>query len=81
MYPAAPQEADGPRRDPRVLEVLRRELPGLEQGVPLAAVTAYGVGGPAELLVRAGTGPAPSASASPTSARIAYSLLVERCAT
>ncbi|HOU27825.1 MAG TPA: UDP-N-acetylmuramate dehydrogenase [Thermoleophilia bacterium] len=55
MYPAAPQEADGPHRDPRVLEVLRRELPGLEQGVPLAAVTAYGVGGPAELLVRAGT--------------------------
>ena len=44
---------DGP--DPRVREALRRELPGLEEAVPLASVTAYGVGGPAEFLVRAGT--------------------------
>lgn len=36
-------------------EVLRREVPGLEEGVPLASLTAYGVGGPAEFLVRAGT--------------------------
>ena len=41
--------------DPRVREVLRRELPGLEEAVPLASFTAYGVGGPAEFLVRAGT--------------------------
>ena len=36
-------------------EALRRELPGLEEAVPLASLTAYGVGGPAEFLVRAGT--------------------------
>ncbi len=41
--------------DPRVREALRRELPGLEEAVPLASFTAYGVGGPAEFLVRAGT--------------------------
>ncbi len=40
---------------PRVREALRRELPGLEEAVPLASLTAYGVGGPAEFLVRAGT--------------------------
>jgi UDP-N-acetylmuramate dehydrogenase len=39
----------------REREVLRRELPGLEEAVPLASITAYGVGGPAEFLVRAGT--------------------------
>ncbi len=39
--------------DPRVAEVLRRELPGLEEAVPLAPFTAYGVGGPASFLVRA----------------------------
>lgn len=36
-------------------EVLRRELPGLEEAVPLAPLTAYKVGGPAEFLVRART--------------------------
>ena len=41
--------------DPRAHEALRRELPGLEEAVPLASFTAYGVGGPAEFLVRAGT--------------------------
>ena len=41
--------------DPHVREALRRELPGLEEAVPLASFTAYGVGGPAEFLVRAGT--------------------------
>jgi UDP-N-acetylmuramate dehydrogenase len=40
---------------PSVREALRRELPGLEEAVPLASLTAYGVGGPAEFLVRAGT--------------------------
>ncbi len=33
-----------------VREILRRELPGLEEAVPLAPLCAYGVGGPAELL-------------------------------
>jgi len=32
---------------------LRRELPGLREGVPLAPLCAYGVGGPAEFLVAA----------------------------
>ena len=41
--------------DPRVIEMLRRELPGLEEAVPLGPLTAYGVGGPADYLVRAGT--------------------------
>jgi UDP-N-acetylmuramate dehydrogenase len=41
--------------DPRIRDVLRRELPGLEEAVPLAPLTAYGVGGPAQFLVRAGT--------------------------
>jgi UDP-N-acetylmuramate dehydrogenase len=41
--------------DPRARDVLRRELPGLEEDVPLAPLTAYGVGGPAEFLLRAGT--------------------------
>ena len=41
--------------DPHVREALRRELSGLEEAVPLASFTAYGVGGPAEFLVRAGT--------------------------
>jgi UDP-N-acetylenolpyruvoylglucosamine reductase len=39
--------------DPR--DILRRELPGLEEAVPLAPLCAYGVGGPAELLYRART--------------------------
>jgi UDP-N-acetylenolpyruvoylglucosamine reductase len=39
--------------DPR--DILRRELPGLEEAVPLAPLCAYGVGGPAEFLYRAGT--------------------------
>jgi len=47
--------ADHTPVDPSVVEVLRRELPGLEEAVPLASLTAYGVGGPAEFLVRAGT--------------------------
>jgi len=34
---------------------LRRELPGLEEAVPLAPLCAYGVGGPAEFLYRAET--------------------------
>ncbi len=34
-------------------DILRRELPGLEEAVPLAPLCAYGVGGPAELLYRA----------------------------
>ena len=41
------------RREGR--DVLRRELPGLEEAVPLAPLCAYGVGGPAELLYRAAT--------------------------
>jgi UDP-N-acetylmuramate dehydrogenase len=41
------------RREAR--EALRRELPGLEEAVPLAPLCAYGVGGPAELLYRAET--------------------------
>jgi UDP-N-acetylmuramate dehydrogenase len=41
--------------DPRVREALRRELPGLEEAVPLVSLTAYGVGGPAEFLIRATT--------------------------
>ena len=36
-------------------ETLRRELPGLEEAVPLAPLCTYGVGGPAELLYRATT--------------------------
>ena len=36
-------------------DILRRELPGLEEAVPLAPLCAYGVGGPAELLYRAET--------------------------
>jgi len=47
--------ADQTPTDPQLREVLRRELPGLEEAVPLASLTAYGVGGPAEFLVRAGT--------------------------
>jgi len=41
------------RREAR--DALRRELPGLEEAVPLAPLCAYGVGGPAEYLYRAGT--------------------------
>ena len=41
------------RREAR--DVLRGELPGLEEAVPLAPLCAYGVGGPAELLYRAET--------------------------
>jgi len=41
--------------DSRVLDIVRRELPGLEEAVPLAPLAAYGVGGPAELLYRART--------------------------
>ena len=44
------------RREAR--DTLRRELPGLEEAVPLAPLCAYGVGGPAEYLYRAGR-PAP----------------------
>jgi UDP-N-acetylenolpyruvoylglucosamine reductase len=36
-------------------DTLQRELPGLEEAVPLAPLCAYGVGGPAEYLYRAGT--------------------------
>lgn len=36
-------------------EILRRELPGLEETVPLAPLCTYGVGGPAEYLCRATT--------------------------
>lgn len=39
----------------RVKDILRRELPGLEEAVPLASLCAYGVGGPAECLFVAGT--------------------------
>ena len=38
-----------------VREILLRELPGLEEAVPLAPLCAYGVGGPAEYLYRATT--------------------------
>ncbi len=41
--------------DPSISDVLRRELPGLDEAVPLAPLTAYGVGGAAQFLVRAGT--------------------------
>ena len=41
------------RREAR--DMLRRELPGLEEAVPLAPLCAYGVGGPAEFLYRAET--------------------------
>jgi len=41
------------RREAR--DALRRELPGLEEAVPLAPLCAYGVGGPAEFLYRAET--------------------------
>ena len=36
-------------------DTLRRELPGLEEAIPLAPLCAYGVGGPAEFLYRAET--------------------------
>jgi len=36
-------------------ETLRRELPGLEEAVPLAPLCTYGVGGPAQFLYRATT--------------------------
>ena len=36
-------------------DILRRELPGLEEAVPLAPLCAYRVGGPAEFLYRATT--------------------------
>ncbi|MFA4964782.1 MAG: UDP-N-acetylmuramate dehydrogenase [Thermoleophilia bacterium] len=39
--------------DTQIRETLRRELPGLEEAVPLAPLCAYGVGGPAEYLFRA----------------------------
>jgi UDP-N-acetylenolpyruvoylglucosamine reductase len=38
-----------------VRDTLRRELPGLEEAVPLAPLCTYGVGGPAEFLYRATT--------------------------
>jgi len=41
------------RREAR--DTLRRELPGLEEAVPLAPLCAYGVGGPAEFLYWAET--------------------------
>jgi UDP-N-acetylmuramate dehydrogenase len=41
------------RREAR--DTLRRELPGLEEAVPLAPLCAYGVGGPAEFFYRAET--------------------------
>jgi UDP-N-acetylmuramate dehydrogenase len=56
--PASAHTGDASRHqtaDARVRDVLARELPGLEEAVPLAPFTAYGVGGPAEFLVRAGT--------------------------
>ena len=40
---------------PSLADSLRSELPGLRQGVPLAPLCAYRVGGPAELLVTATT--------------------------
>jgi UDP-N-acetylmuramate dehydrogenase len=36
-----------------IADILRRELPGLEEAVPLAPFCTYGVGGPAEFLYRA----------------------------
>lgn len=39
----------------RIAEILRRELPGLEEAVPLAPLCAYRVGGPAEFLFAAET--------------------------
>ncbi len=39
----------------RIRDVLQRELPGLEEAVPLAPLCAYHVGGPAEFLLRATT--------------------------
>jgi UDP-N-acetylmuramate dehydrogenase len=39
----------------RTTDILRRELPGLEEAVPLAPLCAYGVGGPAEFLFVADT--------------------------
>ncbi len=39
----------------RAKDILRRELPGLREAVPLAPLCAYGVGGPAEYLFAAGT--------------------------
>jgi len=41
------------RRDPRIAEILDRELPGLQRAVPIAPHCAYRVGGPAEYLVTA----------------------------
>ncbi len=38
-----------------VADTLRRELPGLEEAVPLAPLCAYGVGGPAQYFYRAAT--------------------------
>jgi UDP-N-acetylmuramate dehydrogenase len=55
MASSSTQNPSGPAADPHVREVLRRELSGLEEAVPLASFTAYGVGGPAEFLVRAVT--------------------------
>ena len=53
--PRAPAHAarcyDAPVDDVR--EILRRELPGLEEAVPLAPLCAYRVGGPAEFLYAA----------------------------
>ena len=40
---------------PKLNDILRRELPGLEEAAPLAPCSAYGVGGPAEYLFRAAT--------------------------
>jgi UDP-N-acetylmuramate dehydrogenase len=40
-------------RPPQIAAVLRRELPGLAEAVPLAPHTAYRVGGPAEFLSEA----------------------------
>ena len=39
----------------KTADILRRELPGLEEAVPLAPFCAYGVGGPAQFLYRAST--------------------------
>jgi UDP-N-acetylmuramate dehydrogenase len=44
-----------PPADPQVIALLRGELDGLEEAVPLASYCAYGVGGPAELLYTART--------------------------
>lgn len=48
-----PDLAEALRAEAR--RILRRELPGLEEAVPLAPLCAYGVGGPAEFLFRART--------------------------